>query len=80
MRGRLESKNFNLSQGSGSFFYVASNLWNHLPPEIRLAQSREIFRSSVKSWIKSRIPVKAQSSTFVVHIPVYDSLELIGYM
>ena len=39
--------NFNLSQGRGSFFY----LWNHLPPGIRLAQSKEIFRTSVKSWI-----------------------------
>ena len=50
--------NFNLSQGRGSFFYFASNLWNSLPPGIRFSSSNSRFKASVKPWIMSNIEMK----------------------
>ena len=53
------SINFSLSQGRGSFFYLASNLWNCLPIGIRMASTNKHFKTSVKTWIKTNVPMKA---------------------
>ena len=51
--------NFSLSQGRGSFFYLASILWNYLPLGIRLSSTHQTFKTSTRLWIKNNIPMKA---------------------
>ena len=55
----LDSRiNFKLSQSRGSFFYLASNLWNSLPPGIRFSSSKQNFKTNARNWIKRNIPMK----------------------
>ena len=47
-----------LSQGRGSFFYLASNLWNSLPAQVRNSRNTQEFKRKAKAWTKQNIPVK----------------------
>ena len=48
-----------LSQGRGSFFYLASNLWNSLPAHVRNSRNTQEFKKKARCWTKQNIPVKA---------------------
>ena len=42
-----------------SFRWRASKEWNKLPTQLRHSKSIEIFKRSLKAWIKTNVPVKA---------------------
>ena len=50
--------NFRLSVGRGSFFYLATNLWNSIPTEIRDSATYLSFKTAARKWTLSRIPMK----------------------
>ena len=49
---------FRLSQGKCSFFYMASNLWNSIDPEMKTAPKLSSFKTKSKQWVKMNIPIK----------------------
>ena len=49
---------FRLSQGRGSFFYYACNLWNCLPAQVRNSMNTQELKRKAKCWTKQNIPVK----------------------
>ena len=49
---------FRLSQGRGTFFYLASNIWNSLPLQIRNSRTVQEFKRKSKTWVKFNLPAK----------------------
>ena len=49
---------FKLSQGRGTFFYLASSIWNSLPLQIRNARNLQEFKRKSKNWAKFNLPAK----------------------
>ena len=47
-----------LSQGRGTFFYLASSIWNSLPLQIRNSRNVQEFKRKSKNWVLSNIPAK----------------------
>ena len=48
---------YNLSSSRQSFIYQAQKLFNLLPDNITSSTNLAVFKKSVKSWIKLKIPV-----------------------
>ena len=49
---------FRLSQGRGTFFYLASNIWNSLPLQIRNSRTIQEFKRKSKTWVQFNLPAK----------------------
>ena len=45
-----------LSQGRGTFYYLASSIWNSLPLQIRNSRNVQEFKRKSKNWVLSNIP------------------------
>ena len=55
----LESRvDYRLSQGRGTFFYLASNIWNSLPLQIINSRTVQEFKRKSKTWVKFNLPAK----------------------
>ena len=50
--------NSNLTITRGAFLYRASNIFNNLPPEMRVDMDPKLFKSKAKTWVKLNIPLK----------------------
>lgn len=53
-----KSVEFDLSISRGSFFYQSSRLWAALPPGIRNASKKNVFKKMCRRWIIQNIPIK----------------------
>ena len=49
---------FRLSVGRGSFFYLASNLWNSLSSAVRDIVTYPSFKRAARQWTLENIPMK----------------------
>ena len=53
-----QDKTYESKLGEFNFSNRAVQDWNILPAEIRQAPTLQVFKSSLKKWIKTHIPIK----------------------